>query len=205
MGAVMWLNWKNEDTDFEWPLSFDDKVSIFYERIWGWQLHVAELCLNGGQSHDSKSSVNQIPHSEFAALQIMLAYFEMIAKYEAGYNPPSPRRERSAEYFKRGVNSVFPALASQHHSDVDLFLEDFYRKEPSGLFHMSQTAVGILLTTGSAAMQYDPLKQVLLIDPYKLPGILKSHLVEYCNLLKDPANMDLRENFRKCFDHDNAV
>ena len=109
----MLISWKHDDATFHGALTFDQKIEVFYERIWGWQLHVAEICLNGGRSHDGRDTAEAIPHSAFAAMQIMLSYFEMIAKYEDGFVPKTPKQGESPKYFKRGVQSVFPALESQ--------------------------------------------------------------------------------------------
>jgi hypothetical protein len=44
----MWITWKHEETDFEAPLTFEQKVDVFYEQTLGWQLHIADLVANGG-------------------------------------------------------------------------------------------------------------------------------------------------------------
>ena len=70
----MWVTWKHQHSDLSQTPSFDDKVAIFRERVWGWQLHIAELCLDGGKDHEGKVDVRAVPHSAFAAMQIMLSY-----------------------------------------------------------------------------------------------------------------------------------
>ncbi len=171
----MWVTWKNQHTDFSEPPEFEEKVAIFNERVWGWQLHIADLCLDGGNDHDGKADVPKIPHSAFAAMQIMLSYFEMIAKCEAGFIPATPRQGESAKYFKLGVKSVFPELDKQKPDEVNSFLGTFYEKARCGLYHMAQAAAGIMLTGElPEAMRFDTANNVLIINPHRLPGVLES-------------------------------
>jgi len=200
----MWISWNHQDTDFAQPPAFDDKVGIFYERVWGWQLHIAELCLDGGKDHEGKVKLPKIPHSAFAAMQIMLSYFEMIAKYEDGFVPANPKQGQSAKYFKAGVKSVFPSLASEKQADVDAFLETFYEKARCGLYHMAHTEAGIVLTgEQQEALRFDLANKVLAINPHRLPAVLKDHLDGYRRKLLDAANADLRKKFEDRYDYDN--
>jgi len=42
----MWISWKHQETDYSFPLGFENKVEIFYDQILGWQLHIADLIAN---------------------------------------------------------------------------------------------------------------------------------------------------------------
>ena len=44
----MWITWKHQDSQLSWPLTFEQKVDLFYEQTLGWQLHIADLVANGG-------------------------------------------------------------------------------------------------------------------------------------------------------------
>ena len=201
----MFVSWKHQHTVFSQPPSFDDKVAIFYERIWGWQLHIAELCLDGGKDHGGKTDLQKIPHSGFAALQIMLSYFEMIAKYEDGFIPTGGNHQ-AGNYFKRGVRSVFPSLATENAASVDDLLSSIWQKVRCGLYHMSQTASGIVLTDGIAeAIRFNTTNKVLVINPHRLPAVLKGHLENYRVRLLDPAEITLRQNFDDRYNYDNPV
>ena len=200
----MWISWKHQDTDFTIPVTkIEDKIDIFCERIWGWQLHIADLCLNGGQDHKNESSVNAIPHSGFGAMQIMLSYFEMIAKYQDGFIPKG-KNHKAGEYFRKGVKSVFPQLNSQPQPQVDDFLTTFYEKARCGLYHMSQTSDGIELTGDiDQAMCFNAARKLLIINPHRLPAVLKDHLSDYRGRLQNAANAELRQKFQARFDFDN--
>ncbi|MCH7688458.1 MAG: hypothetical protein IH899_17545 [Planctomycetes bacterium] len=201
----MWISWKQQHTDFSQPPTLDDKVAIFYEQIWGWQLHIAELCLDGGKDHEGKVDLPKIPHSAFAAMQIMLSYFEMIAKYEDGFIPTGGNH-KAGKYFKRGVRSVFPSLANENATSVDDLLSAIWKKARCGLYHMSQTAAGIVLTGEIAeAMQFNTFNKVLVINPHRLPAVLKKHLEDYRRQLLDPANTTLRQKFEDRYNYDNPA
>jgi hypothetical protein len=51
----MQITWKQSDTDLVWPLTVEQKIDIFYEQLWGWQLHVADLIANGGDALEGEA------------------------------------------------------------------------------------------------------------------------------------------------------
>ena len=65
----MWITWKHEDSDFGAPLTFEQKVEVFYEQTLGWQLHIADLVASGGTTFGEFKAgqpgydVQQIRHS----------------------------------------------------------------------------------------------------------------------------------------------
>jgi len=71
----MWISWKHKDTDFADPLTFEQKVDVFYEQTLGWQLHIADLIANGGVTFGESEPIPSIHHSGFAVLHICLSYF----------------------------------------------------------------------------------------------------------------------------------
>ena len=86
-----------QDTDFPVPHSLETKIALFEDRVLGWKLDIADQLINGSQEK------SPIRHSGYATLDIVFSYFEMIAKYEAGFTGLE-----SGKYFKQGVYSVFP-------------------------------------------------------------------------------------------------
>lgn len=92
----VWLSPSYHDTDFSLPFSLEDKITLFEDRILGWKLNIADQLINGSQEK------SPIRHSGYATLDIVFSYFEMIAKYEAGFTGGE-----SKKYFKQGVYSVF--------------------------------------------------------------------------------------------------
>ncbi len=195
----MWISPNYQHTDFEWPLKFDDKVKLFFDRVSGWQLDIADLCVNGGK--DLGGIVHEpIRGAGFGALFISFSYFELIARYEAG----SIKKGESRNYFKRGVFSVFPSLKKEKDQGlIDSLLDVLYENARCGLYHHGMTGKGIVLTgeIEQPIISTSNPKQ-LIINPHLLVPVLKSHLVSYIEQLRDPAKNLQRHNFEKRFDHD---
>ena len=199
---AVWITWQHRDIDFKSPYSFDDKVTIFRERLWGWYLHVARLCINGGKSHDRKKDVASIPHAGFAVLMLTLSYFELIARHYRGCTNKKDVRK----YFEIGLKKVFPELHSGSPNVaplLSLFYERLYKGARNGLYHNSQTAPGIILSGDPrAAFTYCPEQESVRINPHLIPQILIDHLDQYCEELRTGSNSKLRENFEKRFDYE---
>lgn len=195
----MKITWKHSDSDFGSPLSFDDKITIFRERIWGWHLHIAELCINGGDIHDKSIRVQPIPHSGYAVLSITLSYFETIGKHLEGYTD----RFESEKHFGIGVRAVFPELTSDTTTDVDALLSAMYKGMRCGLYHSTQAMPGIYLSgEPGAALTYDRVHKQLLINPHLIPKTLVDHLDAYCAQLRNGTDTRLRRNFDERFDYE---
>ena len=199
----MWITWKHQDTDISSPPSFEEKVEIFYHRALGWQLHIADLIANGGHVFGESRSVQKIPHSGFAVLQICLSYFETIGQYEQR----NPGTKRSSGYFKEGVQSVLPELHVNHGNAVDDFLTRLYKGARCGLYHNSMTVPGVGLgqPVGEEPIAYNSKSRVLAISSERLPKALKTHLEEFRTKLLDSHNVGLRRNFERRFDKDNGI
>jgi hypothetical protein len=96
------------------------RVDIFEDAVLGWQLDVAQALAA------SPGGPNR--HTGFAILSIVASYFEMIAKHRAGF--PRDKEGASAQYFCKGVQSVFDAFAGQ----TDVHLKPLYEHMRCGLY-----------------------------------------------------------------------
>jgi hypothetical protein len=202
----MMISWTHDSQQLAWPPPFDTKVEIFYHRVLGWQLHVADLVSNGGKalSHDgSGQEFPAVPHAGFAVLQICLSYFETIGQYQR----VNPATTTSTAFFKEGVHAVFPQLGQGNQVHVDAFLTTLYKRARCGLYHSSMTGAGIGLGQPGhgIAMAFIPANNQLIIDPHVLPKALKAHLDSYRDQLLDPNNVDLRQKFETKFNQDNGI
>jgi hypothetical protein len=195
----MWITWKHRDSDLTWPLAFEVKVELFYEQALGWQLHIADLVANGGTAFGEEGNrdgcaVSSIRHSGFAVLQICLSYFETIGYYtgkEAG----------SKAAFRKGVAEVFAGLAAADAGLAEAFADALYRDARCGLYHNVRTAqVGLGWPPGSAAVAYVDGRVV--VNPERLPMVLKAHLERFRDALLDESNRPLRQVFEARFDRD---
>jgi hypothetical protein len=200
-----WLTWKHNSDEFPLPWTFEQKVDVFYHRILGWQLHIADIVANGGKPFSEKNDADElksIRHSGFAVLQICLSYFETVGKHqEINHQEKSP-----TELFKQGVHAVFPNLGEQDESISNKFLDMLYEGARCGLYHSSMTMPGIFLGNCSSAMLFklNP-KPHLIISPENLPKSLKHHLDTYRNELLKKENQKLRYNFEMRFDKENGI
>lgn len=195
----MWVSPNYQDTDFLWPLCLDDKITIFLDRTMGWQLEIADLCINGKKGTGDKYIIQPIPHSGFAVLNIVLSYFEMIAKYQDGFT----RNTKSEYYFKRGLYSVFPQLKEESAHLVDNLLNVLYFGCRCGLYHCGMTDQSVVIGADTCfPLVFAHKEQKLKINPHLLIPALKKHLNHYGTQLRDIKNVVLRKNFEKRFDYE---
>lgn len=169
------------------PLTIEEKLKVFRDRVCGWQLDIA------------RETIEQNGDSGFAVLHIVTSYFEMIAMYING-----PGRMGSSKYFKAGVNAVFPELRTEKKRHVRWFLRSLYKNLRCGLYHQGMTRAGVILTgdldqpyrfedLGSGASR-------IIINPKLLVDRLHDHFNSYIETVEDPANATGRANFQAMFD-----
>jgi hypothetical protein len=198
----MWVTWKHNDTDLSWPLTFELKVDLFYEQALGWQLHIADLVANGGTAFGEEGqregkTVYPIRHSGFAVLQICLSYLETI-----GYYTGESAGSKAA--FRKGVAEVFPNLMKAYPGLAAEFADSLYRDARCGLYHNARSAkVGLGWPPESAAVAY--LNGRVIVNPERLPKVLKAHLEHFRAALLDESNQQLREAFERRFDQDSRA
>jgi hypothetical protein len=194
----MQVSWKHNDAVLPKPLTFADKVEIFYEQTLGWQLHIADIVSNGGRAFDRNGSrdgdeVQSIQHSGFAVLHICLSYFELIGSLLT----PGMGSKASCRH---GVELVFPGLTDGS-PESDQFLERLYTGARCGLYHEGRTRpqVGLTILKGGYPIAHDATGTIA-IDPHGLPRALKAHLEVFRRQLLDQANDALRRHFESRFD-----
>ncbi len=181
---------KHMSDDFPGGMKLDDKIEVFIARVEGWQLGVAKEMVEKGVSHRG-----------FALLHVVTSYFEMIAKYQAGYVGSS----KSEEYFVAGVRDVFPVLANWPQQFVSNVLDALYGGVRCGLYHAGMVKGKVALSGDlPAPMVYHVGENTVWIDPDKLVDALLAHFAEYADKLRNPGNVDLRTKFQARLDLDNA-
>ena len=210
----MFVSPKYRDSDFPAPLSTEDKITLFEDRILGWKLDIADQLINGNNLPDGSMERTPIPHSGYATLDIVFSYFEMIAKYEDGFADIG----ESKHYFKQGVYSVFPNMRNHQVntnipgvqgkvvSIIDYVLGLMYEGVRCGLYHSGSTGGRVVLSEGfKGPFVFDPQNISLGINPQLLVQKLKDHFSDYINRLRDENNQELREKFEARFDFDVRV
>ena len=210
----MFISPSYQESDFPIPRSIDDKITIFEDRIFGWKLHIAEQLVNGTSGPDGNQDRSPIPHSGYAALDIVFSYFEMIAKYEDGFSNVG----ESKHFFKEGVYSVFPNMSNYQVpasvpgvqgnvvSIIEYVLDLMYSGVRCGLYHSGSTSGRVVLSEGfDGPLVFDPQNISLGINHQLLVPKLKEHFTSYINSLRDEGNQELRSNFEARFDFDSRV
>jgi hypothetical protein len=196
MGKMLISPHKNSN-EFIPPLTINQKIILFEDRIIWWQLAIANRIINGKPDSNGMADEDMIPDSGFAVLSILLSYFELISKFITGYIGTG----QSALFFKKGVHQVFPQINSFPSEVLDGLLSTLYKDVRCGLFHSGKTNSKIVLSGElDAALAYEAKSQMLIINPHKLAPALLHHLQAYISKLRDPANTELREYFERRFD-----
>lgn len=210
----MFVSPNYEASDFPILCSIDAKITIFEDRIFGWKLDIADQLVNGVVGPDGNQDRFPVPHSGYAALDIVFSYFEMIAKYEDGYLDFG----KSKHYFRQGVYSVFPTMRNHQIpaevpgvqgivvSLVDYVLDLMYIGVRCGLYHSGSTSGRVVLSEGfRGPFIFDPQNISLGINHRLLVPKLKEHFTSYIKRLRDEGNQELRNNFEARYDFDSRV
>ncbi len=193
----MWITPYSQHTDFPEPRTVDDKIQIFEEQTLGWLLDIAGAAIDGTAAFNGTKLGGPILHSGYVVTQMVLVYFELIAKMKDGYL----ETRRSEPYFREGVLDVYPQLSTSAQAAKDV-LTTLYRSGRCGLYHAGRTAGRITLSgQPTEALTYDALRRRITINPHKLVPDLKAHFSQYIADLRDPAHVDLRANFESRFDY----
>ena len=195
-----WITWRHLASDLK-SCSFDKKVEIFREKLWGWYLYVAELCINSGEDLRYKGEqVRAIRDSGFGVLKLTFDYFELIARYYEG-SINDAKCNDTAKKFQIGLKKVFPELDSES-PEVVAFLSRLYQGVRCELYHNSRTAPGIILNGGNNPMfAFDSKQNCLRINPHRIPKALIHHLDQYCEELRTGTDAALKRNFEARFDY----
>ena len=173
--------------EFPNGMNLDNKIEVYFDQVLGWQLIPA------------KDTADNVKHSGFAVLQIVMSFFESIAKYRDGYC----KKDQSKKFFKTGFGLVFPQIKEEisNITHRDEFLENFYDNVRCGLYHASSTGPNIVLTGQADAILHIQDKSII-INPHRIVEPLETYLRNYVRELRDTKNTELRERFEVRFDFD---
>jgi hypothetical protein len=196
----MWITWRHAADSFPQPWTLDNKIEIFYERFYGWQLNIANTIANGAIDTQTGKRLEAIPHSDFATLSVCMSYFEMIGKYEAGYTG----ERKSLKHFGNGLKSVFSEIASWRDEQQKKFIVGLYHRVRCGFYHVPMTGPKEGVESGNYCIAINDNEDIF-INPHRLPVRLLKHLGEYRDRLLHASQAKLRTNFERRFDKDNGI
>lgn len=188
-----WVSPTIKKCDLTFPLSLDDKIRVFEDRVLGWQLRIADELYSGVEDAGGNRIPSLIKHNGFAVLYIILSYFEMIPKFEAGNFS-----EVSGIWFKRGVMAVLPEVAGN--PDEISILSGMWKGARNGLYHSAMTKKNVFISGEANCLDYDQANKQLTINPGALARRSIVHFKDYIARVRNPANVTLRKNFEAKFD-----
>ena len=189
----MKISWKHHDTDLPNTLTFEQKVELFYEQTFGWQLHIADLIANGGVPLSGGEAIQRVEHSGFAVLQTATIHSIGFLYAASG--------ESDTGKFKTGLQNVFPQLSDRSAASGQL-LKRLHEGARCGLYHEGRIRpnIGLGQPPDGAVIAIDSSNGTVALSPERLPRTLKAHLEGFRSQLLDPANSALRAAFELRFD-----
>jgi hypothetical protein len=172
------------DQHFRAPLSLEDKITIFADRVTGWQIDVAER-------------MRRDPHAGFAILSVLGSYFEMFAKHDAGH----VGSDSSKRYFILGARSVLEAHTDPPNQTIpENILVMMYDEIRCGMYHDGMTGPRIIISVTPGIPLVQIRGDVMILDPHQLVDVIQDHFSRYVAMLVDPRNVLARDNFERRFD-----
>jgi hypothetical protein len=163
----------------------EQEILIFADRVWGWQIDVAMRLLETDK------------HADYAALAILMSYFEMIGKHLQGFEGEGASRK----HFVIGFGDVFADRPPQETARI---AERIYEAVRCGLYHDSITSHGIAIAGRDDAHvikeQPDADGNVeITINPGGLLDWVRLHFAGYVGELLSEAGTEKRELFHRRF------
>jgi hypothetical protein len=182
-----WVSPSIKKSDLTFPLSIEDKVRIFEDRVVGWQLSVGLGCYH------------TVAHGGFGALYITLSYFELFERYRQG----SVDHWWAGQKFRDGFHEFAVSIGFDGDPNYDKVRDLLYEGARCGLYHVGTTSKRVFIAGKQPKMfDYDRTLARLVIDPDLLINAMIGHFKAYVAALRISTNTVQRANFEKKFDHD---
>ena len=164
--------------DFPNGMTLENKIDVFEDRIYGWQIRIAKKIIR-----------HEIDHAGLALLQIVVCYFEMLGIYLSGYIGD----HRSPSNFKIGFRATFPEIGAREEE----FLNTFYDSVRNGLYHIGLPKAGVILHCGDhGSVGFLPGTRNLVVCPDALVDDIDIKFHKYINDLHNPENAELKTELR---------
>jgi hypothetical protein len=172
--------------------SIEDRIDVYEDRVQGWFIAPTRSLLD-------------IPHAEFAVLNLCLGYFEGWAQYYSGEDST----RRSAEFFCRGLSAVFPFFdfgdVVRKPGDERRIFDVLYEQARCGVAHDGMPRKKVLIRSlptpiaVSAQIETGEIGAIF-VDSRQFLEHIERHFPGYVTALRDPANIELRENFTRTWE-----
>jgi hypothetical protein len=120
---------------------------------------------------------------------VCLSYIEGIEQYRVGRNSNS----RSSDFFVSSMRRIFDEAYTEAN------LRDLYSEARCGLFHNGMTKGKVIIRNSfEPAIRFPDFERIE-ISPEKLLDIIEEDFENYLNELRNPENLELRDNFDRMF------
>jgi len=173
----------------------EDWIDIFEDRMIHWILDPARFLLK----HD---------HNEQPIAHLIIHYFEIFMIYFSGEDSD----RKSKLFFKKGFVEVYKNSYNDH-SFLERVADKVYTNARNGFFHSGLGKRGLFLSTVynepfRFVLPYDKDRSAdykgeigdICINPHLLLKDISNHFNDYIQMLRNPENVKLRDNFRITFE-----
>jgi hypothetical protein len=172
----------------------NDWIDVFEDRMIHWILDPARFLLK--YDHNVQPIAHLIVH-----------YFEIFMMYFSGQDSDS----KSKSFFRNGFIEVYKN-SHKNHSFLERLADKIYTNARNGFFHSGLGKKDLYLSTvynepfrmvlpdeEDGSVNYNGEMGEICINPHLLLRDIGSHFVDYIQMLRNPENVELRENFQKTF------
>ena len=165
--------------------TIDDLITIFDDRVDGWQLRIAEEML----TQIGDASTPDMKHCGYALISVVVSYFEMAGQlFKPVKNSPSPGRD-----FEAGFRDVYPKTPLQS-SEIGRI----YDGVRCGMYHSGYTKRGVFID-GTFPTSFAVEPDCVLLNPHLLIPELRANFASLIPRLRNTANTDMRLNFEQLY------
>ncbi|MDA8405240.1 MAG: hypothetical protein M0T73_00020 [Deltaproteobacteria bacterium] len=170
----------------------EDKISVFLDRVEGWQLGIADLL-----------SIT-IPSAGWPVLRLLFSYFEMIAKYQYGF----VKKRESSRYFQLGLESVF-GKEEFFSEDLKSKINTIYEEGRCSLYHGGSLGPNLKILYHLRVPMCENTNGIgVILNPRLFTVSIRRHLYVYIAKLREEADQkrgNLLANFEKRFDWESGI
>ena len=168
--------------------NFETRVAIYEDQVRGWFLDQARIL-------EKVSS-----GAGFVILMVCLSYVEAYAIFYNGQDSKS----KSERFFCDGIKAIFPVSGGNAELQ-DKGYQELWVQMRNGLFHTGMTREKVVPSGDFKApiavtMHIETQSPVRIeVNPHLMLGAIEDHLSRYTMRLRNPDEVELRENFNKAW------
>src|SRR5262245_4024869 len=179
----------------------EDRIDIYEDRIREWLLHPARWLLEN------------VPHSEIAALILCLSYVEGWEQYRSGEDS----KNQSRVFFRRGLLQVFTDFdfdaVPQITAAEEIICDALYEQLRCGMAHdgmlrhkvfIMNNARAPITVAAPQATGIDGGISAIVVNPALILNGIEHHFERYVTHLRNPESRQLRDNFTRTWERPNA-